>query len=75
MNRGAFALPKYYGTNISFAREPKSALEYLMSVRHEAENMPDYEAVDKDVLQLEDCKGVDVGDTKTNGRSNRNRYK
>ena len=46
-----------------------------MSVRHEAENMPDYEAVDKDVLQLEDCKGVDVGDTKTNGRSNRNRYK
>ena len=46
-----------------------------MSVRHEAENMPDYEAVDKDVLQLGDCKGVDVGDAKTNRGNNGNRYK
>ena len=49
MSRGAFALPKYYGINITFDREPKSALEYLMSVRHEAENMPDYETADLNV--------------------------
>lgn len=49
MSRGAFALPKYYGTNITFDREPKSALEYLMSVRHEAESMPDYETADLNV--------------------------
>ena len=49
MSRGAFALQKYYGTNITFDREPKSALEYLMSVRHEAENMPDYETADLNV--------------------------
>lgn len=49
MSRGAFALPKYCGTNITFDREPKSALEYLMSVRHEAENMPDYETANLSV--------------------------
>ena len=47
--KGAFALPKYYGTNISFEREPKNALEYLVSVRNEASQIPDIVTVAIDV--------------------------
>lgn len=42
MSREAFVLPKYVGTNISFDREPRNAIEYLMSVRKEAETIPDF---------------------------------
>ena len=47
--KGAFALPKYYGTNISFEREPQNALEYLVSVRNEASQIPDIVTVEIEV--------------------------
>ena len=46
MSRSAFAIPKYYGASISPNQEPKNALEYLISVRHEAEAIPDVDAVE-----------------------------
>lgn len=49
MSREAFALPKFVGTNISFEREPRNAIEYLMSVRKEAETIPDVVSVDINV--------------------------
>lgn len=51
--KGAFALPKYYGTNINFEREPQSALEYLVSVRNEASQLPDVVSVEIDVSPCE----------------------
>lgn len=45
MSREAFVLPKYVGTNVSFEREPRNAIEYLMSVRKEAETIPDVVSV------------------------------
>ena len=47
--KGAFALPKYYGTNINFEREPLNALEYLVSVRNEASQIPDIVTVEIEV--------------------------
>ena len=49
MSREAFALPKFVGTNVSFETEPRNAIEYLMSVRKEAESLPDFMTVDKKV--------------------------
>ena len=51
MSREAFALPKFVGTNISFEREPRNAIEYLMSVRKEAESIPDIMTIDKKVIE------------------------
>ena len=48
--QGAFALPKYCGTNISFDREPQSALEYLVSVRNEASQIPSVVSVSHTVV-------------------------
>ena len=51
MSREAFALPKFVGTNISFEREPRNAIEYLMSVRKEAESIADIMTIDKKVIE------------------------
>lgn len=40
MSREAFALPKYYNTNIDYESEPQSAIEYLIRVHQEAETIP-----------------------------------
>lgn len=48
--QGAFALPKYCGTNISFDREPQNALEYLVSVRNEASQIPSVVSISHDVV-------------------------
>ena len=48
--KGAFEIPKYFGTNITFDREPMSAMEYLISVRNEASQIPDIVSVSLDVI-------------------------
>lgn len=47
--KSAFEIPKYVGTNINFDREPMSAMEYLISVRNEASQIPDVMTVSVDV--------------------------
>lgn len=49
MSREAFVLPKYVATNVSFEREPRNAIEYLISVRKEAESIPDVVSVNVNV--------------------------
>lgn len=47
--KSAFEIQKYVGTNINFDREPMSAMEYLISVRNEASQIPDVMTVSVDV--------------------------
>lgn len=53
MSREAFALPKYFNTNIDVDSNPQSAMEYLFQVRKEAEAMPSIYSIANDVVQHE----------------------
>ena len=48
----AFEIPKYVGTNITFDREPMNAMEYLISVRNEASQIPDIVTISLDVFHV-----------------------
>ena len=52
MNKEAFVIPKFVATNISFDREPRNAIEYLISVRKEAEAMPDFVTINNNVKEV-----------------------
>ena len=53
MSREAFALPKYFNTNIDVDSNPQSAMEYLFQVRKEAESMPSIYSIANNVVQYE----------------------
>ena len=62
--QGAFALPKYCGTNISFDREPQNALEYLVSVRNEASQIPSVVSISHNVsgcVHVDNAVGSHIG--------------
>lgn len=68
--QGAFALPKYCGTNISFDREPQNALEYLVSVRNEASQIPSVVSISHDVSgcsTVDSVVGSNIGTSPTGG--------
>ena len=50
MSREAFALPKYFNTNIDVNSNPQSAMEYLFQVRKEAEMIPNVYSIAEDVV-------------------------
>lgn len=61
MSREAFALPKYFNTNINVDSSPQSAMEYLFQVRKEAELMPSVYSIANNVVQLGKNRIIDRG--------------
>ena len=62
MSREAFALPKYFNTNIDVDSNPQSAMEYLFQVRKEAEAMPSIYSIANNVVQYEVNTIIDRGE-------------